>query len=80
MVWSFDAIDGVRLRWTESGGPAVRAPGRAGVGSNLIARMIRQHGGATSFDWRADGLVVEMTLAANQARVSAAAPTTAAFA
>lgn len=74
VVWSFDAVAGVRLRWTESGGPAVGAPERTGVGSNLIERMIRQHGGTTRFDWRADGLVVEVTLAANQVRATAAAP------
>ncbi len=80
VVWSFDAIKGMSLRWTERGGPGVGAPGRAGIGTNLIERMIRQHGGATRFAWRADGLVFEMTLAADQVRAGAAEPVAAAVA
>ena len=80
VVWSFDAGDGLSLRWTESGGPAVRAPERRGIGSNLIERMIRQHGGTTHFDWQPDGLVFAMTLAADQVRAGGAEPIPAALA
>jgi PAS domain S-box-containing protein len=37
-----------RLRWTESGGPAVRTPDRKGFGSRLIARSFPTAGGVTS--------------------------------
>jgi two-component sensor histidine kinase len=33
-----------------------------GFGGRIIERMIAQRSGKTHFDWRADGLVCEITL------------------
>jgi two-component sensor histidine kinase len=46
------------------GGPAVQTPTRQGFGSRVIERMIGQLKGKTRFDWRAEGLVCEITLQA----------------
>lgn len=48
----------LRLRWTESGGPAVKAPERKGFGHSVIERLAAAslHGTA-ELDWRPEGLV-----------------------
>jgi PAS domain S-box-containing protein len=62
LEWS-DSSDGqLRLRWTETGGPAVQEPARRGVGSRIIDGMITQLKGNARFDWRKDGLVCEISL------------------
>ena len=49
------------LRWTESGGPAVKKPTRQGFGTSVIERMIRaQSNGEVRLDWRAEGLACEI--------------------
>lgn len=55
--------DAVTLCWRERGGPPVTAPtGEDGFGSRLIElSAVRQLGGAVRREWRADGLVVEVT-------------------
>jgi PAS domain S-box-containing protein len=59
------APDGrLNLRWVEAGGPAIQAPTRKGFGGRIIDQMIAQLKGTMSFDWRADGLVCEITLQA----------------
>lgn len=51
------------LRWRESGGPEVAAPGERGFGTTLVTEAIRyQHGGAVSLDWASSGLVCTMRL------------------
>jgi len=51
------------LRWTESGGPQVRRPERQGFGIRVMEGVIRdQLKGSISFDWRANGLVCEITV------------------
>jgi len=52
----------LRLRWTETGGPAVKGPpGRRGFGSRLLEGTLRgQLGGAVSLDWQPTGLVCDM--------------------
>jgi two-component sensor histidine kinase len=44
------------LHWSESGGPTVQRPARSGIGTNVIERMVRQHGGSVEFDWHPGGL------------------------
>jgi PAS domain S-box-containing protein len=60
--WSHQDDGRLNLRWTERGGPPVRAPTRSGFGGRIIERMIGQLKGETRFDWRAEGLVCEITL------------------
>jgi len=57
-----DADGQLHLRWTESSGPKVREPTHKGFGGRIIEQMIAQRSGKTHFDWRADGLVCELTL------------------
>jgi PAS domain S-box-containing protein len=52
----------LHLRWTESSGPKVQEPTQKGFGGRIIEQMIAQRSGKTHFDWRADGLVCEITL------------------
>jgi len=51
---------GWRLQWAETGGPAVRAPKRAGFGSRLMTRLAAELNGRIAFDWRRQGLTVEL--------------------
>jgi two-component sensor histidine kinase len=60
--WSHQNDGRLNLRWTERGGPPVRAPTRTGFGGRIIERMIGQLKGETRCDWRAEGLVCEITL------------------
>lgn len=50
------------LRWEERGGPAVPVPARGGFGLRLVAQSSAQLGGTARFDWRPEGLVVELRL------------------
>jgi two-component sensor histidine kinase len=50
------------LHWKEMDGPAVQTPTRQGFGARIIERMIGQLEGKARLDWRADGLVCEITL------------------
>ena len=60
--WSHQDDGRLNLRWTERGGPPVRAPTRTGFGGRIIEQMIGQLKGEARFDWRAEGLVCEITL------------------
>jgi two-component sensor histidine kinase len=40
----------------------VKAPTRKGFGGRIIQQMIGQLKGETRFDWRAEGLICEITL------------------
>jgi PAS domain S-box-containing protein len=62
LKWLHEADGWLILRWTEMGGPAVRTPTRQGFGGRIIEQMIKQLAGKTRFDWRAEGLVCEITL------------------
>ncbi|WP_424926841.1 PAS domain-containing protein [Amaricoccus tamworthensis] len=48
-----------RVRWTESGGPPVKAPERHG-GSRLISDLIMATGGSMELHWEPSGLIAEM--------------------
>jgi PAS domain S-box-containing protein len=61
-IWSHDADGQLNLRWTETGGPPVKAPTRTGFGGRIIEQMIAQLKGESRFDWRPEGLVCEITL------------------
>lgn len=54
------------LRWTETGGPTVTGePGRTGFGTKLAEMSVgRQLGGRLMRDWKPEGLVVEVVVAA----------------
>lgn len=62
LKWSHDADGRLHLRWTESSGPKVQEPTHKGFGGRIIEQMIAQRSGKMHFDWRADGLVCEITL------------------
>jgi PAS domain S-box-containing protein len=60
--WSHEANGRLNLRWIETGGPTVEPPARSGFGGRIIQQMIAQLKGESRFDWRAEGLVCEITL------------------
>lgn len=62
LKWSHDAGGRLHLRWTESSGPKAQEPTHKGFGGRIIEQMIAQRSGKMNFDWRADGLVCEITL------------------
>jgi PAS domain S-box-containing protein len=62
LKWSQEANGPLRLRWIETGGPTVQPPTRTGFGGRVIEQMIAQLKGKSRFDWRAEGLVCEITL------------------
>jgi len=62
LKWSHDADGRLHLRWTESNGPKVQEPTHKGFGGRITEQMIAQRSGKMYFDWRADGLVCEITL------------------
>jgi PAS domain S-box-containing protein len=62
LKWSHDSNGQLHLRWTETGGPKVHEPKHKGFGGRIIERMIAQQSGKARFDWRAEGLVCEITL------------------
>jgi two-component sensor histidine kinase len=62
LKWSHEADGELHLLWTETGGPKVQEPTRKGFGGRVIERLITQSSGKTRFDWRAEGLVCEITL------------------
>jgi two-component sensor histidine kinase len=64
LTWSHASNGQLALRWTELGGPRVKAPERQGFGSRLIEATISQLGGNARFDWLSEGLVCEITLRA----------------
>jgi PAS domain S-box-containing protein len=62
LKWSHDADGRLKLRWVETGGPTVQPPTRRGFGGRIIEQVIAQLKGESRFDWRAEGLVCEITL------------------
>ena len=64
LKWTHEADGRLILRWRETGGPAVVPPTHQGFGTRIIERIIDQLKGQARFDWRAEGLVCEITLQA----------------
>jgi PAS domain S-box-containing protein len=62
LKWSQEANGPLLLRWIETGGPTVQPPTRTGFGGRVIEQMIAQLKGKSRFDWRAEGLICEITL------------------
>ena len=62
LSWTHQAGGPLQLHWSETGGPAVKPPTRKGFGTRIIERMIAQLKGTTTLDWRATGLICEITV------------------
>ena len=64
--WTRDPEDaGVRLIWQERGGPPVRQPKRKGFGQVVFERIAASLDGDISVDFRPEGFVCDVTIAAN---------------
>ncbi len=64
--WTRDpASNGVRLNWQERGGPQVRQPKRKGFGQVVFERIGASLDGDISIDFRPEGFVCDVTIAAN---------------
>jgi two-component sensor histidine kinase len=62
----------LRLDWVERGGPPVAPPARRGFGSRVVDATVRsQLGGRTEWQWRAEGLVLEVALPVGRALAQA---------
>jgi two-component sensor histidine kinase len=62
--WSRRADGRIVLRWTETGGPAVKPPTRKGFGTRVMESMIQQEMGEFRLDWRGEGLACEISMPA----------------
>ena len=61
--WSLTDAGGLRLSWTESGGPAVSVPTRRGFGSTLIERALAMEtDGQATLRYLPGGLVCDVVL------------------
>lgn len=67
--WSRGADGMLLIRWTESGGPPVRAPPHGGVGRRVVESMIRGVNGKLQFDWCAEGFKCKIALPASGVEV-----------
>jgi two-component sensor histidine kinase len=67
--WAMAGNGQVRVRWSETGGPAVREPSRHGLGMGTIMSCGQDEfgSGQVNFDWRPEGLVCDLTLSARSA-------------
>lgn len=64
--WTRDpGDDGIRLNWQEQGGPPVGKPNRKGFGQVVFERIGASLDGAISVDFRPEGFVCDVTIAAN---------------
>ncbi len=60
--WAFGP-ERLDLQWVEHGGPPAAPPVRRGFGINaVVASVERQLGGAVAFDWRREGLKLELRI------------------
>ncbi len=50
-----------RLEWREEGPARIEGPRAGGFGSRLVAQLMRQLKGTIHYDWRATGLVAELS-------------------
>jgi two-component sensor histidine kinase len=61
--WRREGERGLVVAWRETGGPAPKPPSRSGFGSRMIRQLARQLGGGVRYDWRSEGLCVEIEAA-----------------
>ena len=54
--------EGLLMQWAENGGPQTTAPEVQNFGTRLVASTISQLGAEIDYEWRADGLRVQITL------------------
>jgi two-component system CheB/CheR fusion protein len=60
--WSCASDGAFTFRWSESGGPPVVAPAHRGFGTRVLERLVRGPlKGDVHYDWRAEGLLCEIT-------------------
>jgi two-component sensor histidine kinase len=62
VTWSTARDEVLELSWTESGGPKVAAPEKAGFGTSLLEGLIRGCGGESAARFDPEGLAFSMTL------------------
>jgi PAS domain S-box-containing protein len=66
VTWTRKGRGALTLRWAESGGPAVAAPSKRGLGTAMLARALSGPlGGKSKLDWRESGLVCDLELPAS---------------
>jgi two-component sensor histidine kinase len=58
-------VDGARLSltWCEENGPAISKPFEPGFGARLITRLLKNHGGEVTPEFRPEGLRVRLSVA-----------------
>jgi two-component sensor histidine kinase/PAS domain-containing protein len=63
VAWSCATDGQLILRWTERGGPPVKAPTRQGFGTHVVGRIIKEQlKGEMRLDWNAAGAECEIVL------------------
>jgi len=66
-----EGADGVRILWSERGGPAASAPAKTGFGSRLVKTTVEGTlRGQARFDYLPGGLQVELRFPANSERLA----------
>lgn len=79
--WTFEGREGdgvLRVRWVESGGPAVRPPTRRGFGTDLIEGVIAYElGGEVRVAYHPDGVHADLTVPINPLNARAMTPSAA---
>jgi PAS domain S-box-containing protein len=72
--WTRRARGALAIRWAETGGPAVAAPSKRGLGTAMLGRALSGPlGGKSKLDWRAGGLVCDLELPASALEFAPAA-------
>jgi len=64
LQWSHGDDGLLDIRWTETGGPATKTPTHEGFGGRIVKQMIGHLKGKAHFDWRPEGVVVDISLRA----------------
>jgi two-component sensor histidine kinase len=61
----------IRIRWSETGGPAAKEPSHRGLGTGTIMSCCHNGfgSGQVNFDWRPDGLVCDLIVPGRTAKV-----------
>ena len=74
IAWSVLASEDLELRWSETGGPAVRKPESDGFGSTLVREVAtRQLGGDLRIEWAETGVRLAVQVPATAFRLDAQA-------